>query len=411
VFPQPARPDPLLSDEDRLAVNRASGLRLDTGRDHLAGERFLLYAAVSRPTDLLVLSWRAADDEGQPAVRSLFVDDVADRFSDAPLGRVRRRTLGAVGWAAEEAPTPREAVLAAAAAGPGERPAPLGPLSREAAAAVVGEDRTISATAIEAWASCPVKWFVERLLRPRELVPDPEALVRGKVAHDVLRDVFEQGGAPTPDTLPDARERLHAALAARLAGQPISVNPERLRSHARRLEADLVRFLEHAARDRSAFRPALFEHDVRADLGPFVLEGRIDRVDVRDGEVVIVDYKGKSATPVRRWVRDGKLQLGLYLLAARQLEELGEPAGGLYQPIGTEDPRPRGALVDGADPGRQVVGTDVLPREELDSVLDDVLAAAEEAVAALRAGALEPRPDTCGWAGGGCSYLTICRSE
>jgi hypothetical protein len=44
-------------------------------------------------------------------------------------------------------------------------------------------------------------------------------------------------------------------------------------------------------------------------------------------------------------------------------------------------------------------------------VLTQVLDAAEVAVAELRRGALEPRPETCGWAGAGCSYPTICRAE
>jgi len=43
-------------------------------------------------------------------------------------------------------------------------------------------------------------------------------------------------------------------------------------------------------------------------------------------------------------------------------------------------------------------------------VLAQVLAAAQEAVAELRAGRLEPRPDTCAW-DGGCAHPTICRCD
>lgn len=395
VFPRPARPDPLLSEQDRAAINRTAGLRLDTGGQHLATERFLLYAAVSRPTDLLVLSWRAADDDGQPAVRSLFVDDVLDRFSDAPLERVRRRPLGA---------PPED--LAPLAGLPPAPPAPLGPLARP----VVDPDGPVSASAIEAWASCPVKWFVERLLHPEPLVADPEALLRGKVAHAVLGEVLE--AAPlTPDTLDAARERMHAALARHLAAHPISVNPERLRGEARRLEAALVRYLEQEAHDASAFSPQQFEKDFEADLGPFRLRGRIDRIDVRDGRCVVVDYKGRTATPVARWIKDRKLQLGLYLLAARRLADVGEPVGGLYAPLGADDPRPRGALLRGADPGRRAVATDLLEREAFEAVLEEVLAEAERVVGELRAGRLEPRPRTCAWDGSGCSYPTICRCD
>ena len=78
VFPARPAAEPFLSDEDRRGLARAAGLRLALHEDVLDRERALFYAAVSRPTDLLALSWRAADDEGQPAVRSLFVDDVVE---------------------------------------------------------------------------------------------------------------------------------------------------------------------------------------------------------------------------------------------------------------------------------------------------------------------------------------------
>ncbi len=34
-------------------------------------------------------------------------------------------------------------------------------------------------------------WFVERLLRPDELEPDPEPLARGGLAHAALKDTLE----------------------------------------------------------------------------------------------------------------------------------------------------------------------------------------------------------------------------
>lgn len=417
VFPAPARPDPLLSDHDRVAINQAAGLRLTVGVDQLALERYLLYSAVSRPSELLVLSWHTATDDGDPVVRSLFVDDVADRFSDHPLVRRRRRALGAAGWPAGEAPTSREAALAAAAAAPPAVPQPLGPVSPEVMAQAMPADRPLSATAIEAFNDCPVKWFVNRLLRPEDLVPDPEAMVRGSVAHEVLAAVFaERGGRPLrPADLPAARERMHAALAESTSRRPISVNPERVRAEVRRLESDLVRYLENAAHDGSELGPVAFEHEFEADLGSFELHGRIDRIDAGGGEAVLLDYKGKSATPQAKWLEDGRLQLGLYVLAARQLAEQGdfpgEPVGGLYQPLGNaKESRPRGALLEDADPGRKAFATDRLSAQAFDDLLAQVLSAAQDAVDQLRAGALEPRPRTCAW-GGGCEYPTVCRGE
>ncbi|HWH94702.1 MAG TPA: hypothetical protein VNT03_12645, partial [Baekduia sp.] len=118
VFPAAAKPEPFLGDEERRAINAATGLRLRLHEDALNVERLFFYAAVSRPTDLLALSWHAADDEGAPSVRSLLVDDVADLLADGWADRPRRRELGAAGWPTDQAPTEREAARFAAAAAP-----------------------------------------------------------------------------------------------------------------------------------------------------------------------------------------------------------------------------------------------------------------------------------------------------
>ncbi|HLH14924.1 MAG TPA: hypothetical protein VKV16_09060, partial [Solirubrobacteraceae bacterium] len=96
VFPAPARAGAVLAQEERRALAQASGLRLAVQQDALAVERYLLYAAVSRPQRNLFLSWHTADDDGEATPRSLFVDDVCDVFT-ADLHEQRvRRALGAL---------------------------------------------------------------------------------------------------------------------------------------------------------------------------------------------------------------------------------------------------------------------------------------------------------------------------
>ena len=45
-------------------------------------ERSLFYACVSRPQEVLFLSWRSSDEEGEPLVASPFLDDVMALFTD-----------------------------------------------------------------------------------------------------------------------------------------------------------------------------------------------------------------------------------------------------------------------------------------------------------------------------------------
>jgi RecB family exonuclease len=288
----------------------------------------------------------------------------------------------------------------------------VGPLTAPPVLERLAANATLSASDLEGWAACPVRWLVDRLLRPHGLDPDPEPMLRGTVAHEVLADVFRAlGPRPLrPDDLPAARAVMAEALPRHAGERPISVNPERLRAALRRLEADLLRYLDHATSAGSAFAPTHLEHDFEADLGELRLRGRIDRVDVAGGRAIVYDYKGKTATAGARWVPDRKLQMGLYLLAVRECLGL-EPVAGLYQPLGAERSTPRGMSVDGADPGQELVGTDLVGPDAFEAALAEVLALAAAAAAELRAGRLEARPDTCGWKGGGCQYPSICRCE
>jgi ATP-dependent helicase/DNAse subunit B len=430
VFPAPVRPEPFLSDGDRFALNSASGLRLALHEDALGRERYLFYATVSRPTELLGLSWHAADEDGGPTVRSLFVDDVLDLLVvNPPIGE---RPLGAAGFAddatAPPPPTERERARAAVVAATPVEPQPIAPLGDTRVLAALAARETWSASALESWLACPVRWFVERVLRPAELVPDPEPLIRGTLAHAVLERALSQlhaDGQPRPlrsDDLPDAWRLAHAAIDELRHDVRLSPNPERARAALHRLEGDVLRYLNWAAENGSVFAPAEFElrfggrddPQPAVDLGDGLkLSGRIDRVDRGPGgDVLVIDYKGASATPQAKWAQDNRLQLALYALALPEvLEGVARVAGALYQPLGAKDRRPRGALREDADPDLRSYPTDRVDDERFSELLDEARARAVAAVAAAKQGALRPSPDTCGWGGSGCSYPSICRCE
>jgi ATP-dependent helicase/DNAse subunit B len=424
VFPRVPRPDPFLGDEERAAIARASGLVLDRQRSAtLDNERYLFYACVSRPEERLVLSWRTGDDDGGPAVPSLFLDDVRDLFAPGALDAVtERRGLGDLTWPPDEAPTEHERALALVAAGPRTSPACVAPLRADEVLADLRGRRAWSAAQLESWAGCPVKWLVEKYLTPDELEPDAEPLQRGGVAHSALEDTLrELGGPVTPATLDRARGLLLAALDRRENEQPLSTRPARRRVLRRRLEADLVGYLGDLANRESAFEPRDLElgfGDERGD-GPGLLElepglalrGRIDRIDVRPGtkEAVVVDYKGASGSPKAKWVPERRIQLGLYLHAVRQVLGL-EPVAGLYQPIGGNR-RPRGLVLEGSGAAAGGYKNDVVGEAEFEEILAEVRELAVRAAAELRAGDLRPRPDRCDWKGRGCAYPSICRCQ
>ncbi len=427
VFPAAPYGGPFFGDVEREQIAEASGLRLRR-RDDLGAERYLFYAAVSRPEERLYLSWHEAGDDGDGQVRSFFVSDVCDLFGRELEASKRTRSLGEVGWPQGAAPSERERLRGAAVDGPARREAPIAPLRDDALVAELRDRAAWSASAIELWASCPVKWFVERRLQPEGLTPDPEAMLRGALTHTVLeaimRGLIEKTGSGRLDetTLPHA-QALAAAALERFEGteaMTMSRDPSRQRAMEHRLRSDVLRYLDHAAGDESGLVPAELEVDFGGpnDVHPALelpagvrLRGRIDRID-RDaaGQAVIYDYKGRIAVESAQWRARRKYQVALYLLVARDVLGL-EPLGGLYQPIGGRDPRARGLVVADADPGLRTVRTDRHPREAFDAIVDGVLDDVLIAVGELRAGALEPRPGTCSYNDKGCSYPTICRCE
>jgi ATP-dependent helicase/DNAse subunit B len=421
-MPRGAASEPFLSDDDRRSLAVATGLRLPVRDDQLERERYLFYVCASRAERVLMLSTRVSDEEGNPQVGSFFLQDVADLFE--PIKR-RERLLGDVAWPLDDAPTREEWERARASLMAKTAPETPGGLADPAVLHSLA-DRELSTSALEAYSDCPVKWLVERILRPDQLEPDPEYMVRGNYAHAVLeltyRRLREETGdsAPNPGNLPTAERIMREALLEQQSEFQLSPQETRVRAAVRRLEFDLIRHLHREAESGSRFKPTELELPFGGGFGGLpplelngvTIQGKIDRVDTLGGRAVVRDYKSGSKTwPVARWKEDRRLQVALYMIAVRDLMGL-EPVGGFYVPLSGKDPRPRGVVESGwqDDVGGAIVDNDVQER----AVIDELLDSAREQVSALademRSGKLEPCPETCSFRGK-CSYPAICRSE
>ena len=423
-FPRTATPEPFLSDDDRRAIAAASGLVLPIREDRLDRERYLFYVCASRAERLLVLSSRSSDEEGNPQTESYFVDDVRQLLEEG--AEVRSRSLSEVTWQPEEAPTAAEWDRALAATGP-RRPVPEpAPLSAEPLLDELAARDAVAARALENFADCPVKWLVEDLLKPAELVPDPEAMVRGSYAHDVLnhtyRRLYQETGVRrvTHENLPDAERILLEELRERSSSFQLSPKQSRVRAAARRLEFDLLRYLRTEADSDSWFEPVELERDFGFDDGEPVeldgglrVRGRIDRVDEYDGMALVIDYKtGKRVDryKVASWEPENRFQAALYMLVVEKLLGL-RPAGGVYVALGSNDPRPRGMVAKGVDElGERWFDGDRLEPEAFQEKLEWALGRIRETDALMRAGELRACPERCDW-NGGCKYPSVCRSE
>jgi ATP-dependent helicase/DNAse subunit B len=419
VFPRHPVPEPFLDDTARIALARASGVVLPRHEDVLARERYLFYSAVSRPEEVLFLSFRSSDEEGDPVQPSPFVDDVRALFTEELWDRRGRRLLADVTWPPGAAPTPHELRRARAASDDRPDPPPLGAPATAAVLATLKARETEAARGLETFAGCGVRWLVESVLRPRRTEPDPEPMRRGSLAHGVLEGTLRRlrdrtGSARlTPGSLPAALEELDAAFAALRA----TAGGTRARAALRELEVDLRRLLRYEAESGAGLEPRFLEWGFGGsddEHGPLALPeagmavtGRVDRIDVDEaGRAIVRDYKGRQVTAGARWAQDRKLQAALYALAVR--ERLGlQVAGALYQPVGHRDVRPRGLVRDDM-PGSYVNG-DVVDAAAFEAALDEARDAAARAAADLRAGRIRACPAEC-TPRGACAYPAICRA-
>ena len=425
-FPRGAAPEPFLSDDDRRAIARATGLVLPVREDRLDRERYLFYVCASRAERLLLLSSRTSDEEGNPQAESFFVEDVRDLLvEDAAETRVR--SLSDVTWKPDEAPTAAEWDRALAAAAPPREDRRAGPLTDPALLARLGAREAVSAGALERFADCPVKWLVEEVLRPNELAPDPEAMVRGDYAHTVLQHTYrrlrEETGRRrvTPANLPNAERILLEELRAARSAFKLSPKQTRVRAAARRLEFDLLRYLRAEAESDATFEPEHLElrfgygegHDPVEIADGLRVRGRIDRVDTNDGMALVLDYKSSKRVDrykVASWERENRFQAALYMLVVERLLGL-RPAGGVYVALGSDDPRPRGMVAaDVEELGSRFLANDRLPPDAFRSKLSWALDRIRETDRLIRAGQICSRPDRCDW-NGGCKYPSVCRSE
>jgi ATP-dependent helicase/DNAse subunit B len=425
-FPRGRAPEPFLSDDDRRAIATTTGLVLAVREDELDRERHLFYVAASRAERTLFLSSRFSDEEGSPQPASFFLEDARDLFTEI---EPRRRTLSDIVWSPEEAPTEVEFERTMAATGP--RVVPPGPdgLTADQLLERFREQEAFSASDLETYADCPVKWLVERQLRPLALEPDPEQMVRGRYAHEVLELTFsrlrEETGASrvTRENLAAAERLMREALRERQSSFLLSPSQTRVRAAVRRLEFDLLAYLRHEAQRDGVFEPSSLE--LRFGVGeeslPAVplpgdgisVRGVIDRIDTWNGWGLVRDYKsGRSVYKAADWREKNRLQAALYMIAARELLGL-KPAGGVYVPLAGSERRPRGLV---SDELREELGSDFFENdfrspEEVEEHLREASETACELVQRVRSGDVHPCPDTCKWSSGGCQHPSICRVE
>jgi DNA helicase-2/ATP-dependent DNA helicase PcrA len=167
-----------------------------------------------------------------------------------------------------------------------------------------GDGLALSASDIETYRTCPLKYKFARVFR----VPQEPTINQrfGIVVHQVLERYHQSGGQSVDELL--------GLLEAGWRRSGFGPTDEERQLHGK-AETALKRYHERFQADDA--EPMWFEKSFNFKIGRHTLRGRVDRVDrMADGRYELIDYKtGRPKAPAQ--LRDD-VQLALYAVAARQ---------------------------------------------------------------------------------------------
>jgi ATP-dependent helicase/DNAse subunit B len=213
---------------------------------------------------------------------------------------------------------------------------------------------TFSATELERFADCSAAWLVERVIDPKNIDAEPDAILRGSVVHTALNRFYAalprelDAERVTPENLDGALDLVRRCLDDALeSGVRLDLTPLQAAELRETLLVDLEGFVRDEASSEMSFVPRRLEVAFGSDRaapelqrglelpGGLRLSGKIDRIDIDpfSARGIVQDYKsGKGAHSARAIDRELRLQIPLYVLALRDLVGV-EPLGGVYRAL------------------------------------------------------------------------------
>ncbi|MGZ4396300.1 MAG: PD-(D/E)XK nuclease family protein, partial [Gaiellaceae bacterium] len=450
-LPRRSRTSPFLDDDRR----RDLPARLERP-DQVSRDRYLFYTTCTRARRRLYLVREAATDDGAPREPSPFWEEVAALFAPEDVARATvRRSLSALTWPLERAPTERErlralSLLSVSEGDAAERLAAAGGelwerrlgrarrafrrdtrLRNPAVLATVSDRTTFGATELERFADCSSAWLYERIVDPKTIDAEVDPMLRGSVAHQTLFKFYS--GLPkelgsdkvTPENIEQAVGFLRRCLDGALrGGVRLDLSDLQEAELAEGLRRDLEGFLRDEAQSPLDLQPRRFEVSFGSErsapelqrgleLGDGLhLSGKIDRIDVDpfSARGIVQDYKsGKSAHSAKQIDEDLKLQIPLYMLVLRDMVGI-EPLGGVYRALGGSRAQ-RGLLrQESADDLPGFVKGDYLEEESFWEIVERARVRAHDSAVRIRGGDVrhDPKGGECpAW----CDLWTMCRIE
>jgi len=168
---------------------------------------------------------------------------------------------------------------------------------------------SVSPSRLTLWLDCPKAYRLQYLDRPRRPPAPQRAIVSiGNSAHAALSHFWD---LPEQERTPQGVMR----LLARLWQHAGFDGPQQSMRWQAAVGGWLVDYLRGIDRER---QPVALERTVALRTSSLAVTGRVDRVEERGGELVVVDYKAGSSPPAPDAARTS-LALGLYAVALSRM--------------------------------------------------------------------------------------------
>jgi len=269
----------------------------------------------------------------------------------------------------------------------------------------------ISPTSLESFINCPFAWFLKYragISAGEYEIIFSDGRIIGLLYHDILKnllmEISSEGAAFDPAKLPEYRRAVEKhvlqVFAERDKTGPVFIEPvtEALR---KTMIEKLLLFVEKESIEFPGFRARDIEKEFSFEIDEsIILSGRIDRVSVREDDLVVVDYKKRNHTAKRDLMpEDGNgrsFQIPFYLCL---LEAAGENVSAAsYYDIG------KGRYTHVVN---ELGAKSWFTAEEMEKMKLSLQKAVKTMTDKTRGGDFRIRGDDCSY----CSFRGICRKK
>lgn len=370
IVPAEAGNGGIFTEQERETLKKNALELAPTAREEGFMQRFYLYLAMTKPSELLTLSWTALSSEGKTMRPSSVIGQLKKRFPDLPVrsassekeGTISFRAAGkaVIAWLQDpehmeqnlqfkelyrylsgEGAKGQEMELLAEASAYSYEESGIG---KEAAKALYGDLLHGSVTRMEGYAACAYAHFLSHgleLKKRREYELDLSDM--GNLFHrsiDLFFGEVRDRGMDFREIGEKERRTLVRTVVEQVAKEyrntimKSSARNRYLEKKVEKITDRTIRALIYQIR-KGDFEPEAFEVDVTTRIPlqggeSLNLRGRIDRMDVFEDEdhvyVKIMDYKSGSTSFDMALLYHGlQLQLVVYMDAALKLEQKRRP--------------------------------------------------------------------------------------